>query len=532
MTNVALDRVTDEVTSSQIFRIRGQMSRWKYPDPYNRLTPEHCEILTNVNISERGIAESRNGYVKYNNATLTGGETVVGLWQGKFSNGETKQVVVTPTKVYSDPGGTGSARVDITGSDLTGSANDLVNFSFTKNQLILNNTVDPPRVWNGDDDSSPTNTSNLSAIANAQVPFTKAKCMIVHKNLLMAFGTTEGGTYYPTRARWCDINRRTYVVDISVWRADNLYEIYDGGPAIVAAADAWGKALIFKEDGMYPGEVIFAPQPGHYDFQIDRPQRGFSPISRMGVVARPEFVMCPAREGLVVIRPDLSFEVANSDDVTTWLGLNQNRLANTQSFVREREHQVRLLCNSSGSSSGHDKVLVWDWETNDTWLDEPADSINYGANLVISDNELDWLGSTSGVLFRGNEADSTTDNGNGIDWLIKMSPNDLGMPGKLKHILNIRTIHRRRAAEQTVSMRVHIDQGRGATVTGLLSIGSTELTWDSGIFWNDDKRWVGSGSRVSDFYVNRVCETVAPEWWSSDPAAIEGYQVEYIPLEN
>ena len=113
MTNVTLDRVTDEVTSSQIFRIRGQMSRWKYPDPYNRLTPEHCEILTNVNISERGIAESRNGYVKYNNATLTGGETVVGLWQGKFSNGETKQVVVTPTKVYSDPGGTGSTRVDI-----------------------------------------------------------------------------------------------------------------------------------------------------------------------------------------------------------------------------------------------------------------------------------------------------------------------------------------------------------------------------------------------------------------------------------
>ena len=54
--------------------------------------------------------------------------------------------------------------------------------------------------------------------------------------------------------------------------ADNRYEIYDGGPKIVAACDNWGTALIFKEDGLYPGEIVY-DQLGHFDFQLGRFQR-------------------------------------------------------------------------------------------------------------------------------------------------------------------------------------------------------------------------------------------------------------------
>ena len=57
-------RVAPEATTTGIFMIRGQRSRWKYPNP--NLSPEYCEVLTNVNVSEEGVAKSRFGYVKYN----------------------------------------------------------------------------------------------------------------------------------------------------------------------------------------------------------------------------------------------------------------------------------------------------------------------------------------------------------------------------------------------------------------------------------------------------------------------------------
>ena len=56
-------RVAPEATTTGIFMIRGQRSRWKYPNP--NLSPEYCEVLTNVNVSEEGVAKSRFGYVKY-----------------------------------------------------------------------------------------------------------------------------------------------------------------------------------------------------------------------------------------------------------------------------------------------------------------------------------------------------------------------------------------------------------------------------------------------------------------------------------
>ena len=195
-------RVSDpEAVTSPIYRIKGQRSTWIYPD--SRLTPEHCEILRDVNISERGIAQSRFGYTLYSQTQLSGGEQVVGLWQGTFANGNVRQVVVTPTAVYSDDGTT---RVNITGSALTGGNDDRCQFLFLKDQLIIDNQVDAPRVWNGDD-TTPTNTSVL-----ATVPFTRAEVIVTHQNLLMALGTTEGGTKYPSRVRWFNINPPTYTL--------------------------------------------------------------------------------------------------------------------------------------------------------------------------------------------------------------------------------------------------------------------------------------------------------------------------------
>ena len=511
-------RVSSQTQTSSIIRIKGQRSRWFYPD--QRLTPQYCEIMRNIDLSERGVAHSRYGYAKYNDTQLTGGEAVTGLVETTFANGDKKRVVVTPTKVYTD---TGSARVDITGTDLTGTADDRVQFAFIKNQLVINNGVDATRVWTGDD-TSPVNTADLTGI-----PYTKTKGIFTHKNLLLVYGTTESGTYNPTRVRWCDISRTDFVVDINTWLNKNRYEIYDGGTAIVGAVDNWGTALFFKEDGMYPGE-IFYDQLGFFDFRLANPIRGFSPVAQHSIVARPEFVCGIAREGIFAIRPDLSFELVNTDDITDFFKLNQDRLKYAVAQVRERDHQVRFLV--TGGTSGFDQIVVWDWETGDTWIDLPSDIMNFATRIVDSTGvERDLYGSLDGYLYVGNNSSYTTDDGTGFTWRIKMSPNDLGMPGRSKHILNVRTLYRKREGQQSITFRANIDEGRGSTYEEVVTIGSG-LAWNDGNQYNTGLKWPGAGALRADVFVNRVCETIAPEWTGNDPASIEGYIVEFIPLES
>jgi hypothetical protein len=516
-------RVQPGAVTSGFFRIRGQRSRWRYGN--NRLTPEHCEVLRNVNISEEGITESRFGYSTYNATPLPAAEAVVGLWQGEFSNGTTREVVVSPTKVYADDGTT---RTNITGTALTGGNDNRVRFSFIRDRVIIDNGVNIPQVWDGVLGNPCTDL--------AAAPFTKATDSFEHNNLYMVVGTTEGGTYFPTRIRWCDIDRENFTVDIGTWPVKNLYEVYDGGPKIIGAVDNWGMALIFKADGLYPGQIVFGPL-GHFDFRLSRPKRGFTPISRDSIVARPEFVLCAAREGLVAIlntgteeTPQLDFQIVNSDDVKEWLNLNRGRWQYTQAFIREKDHQVRLLASTSGNADGHDAVLVWDWETGDTWLDFPVHKFSYGASIIISNQELDWLGALDGSIYKGNSSSFSNDNGTGFTWRIKMAPNDLGITGE-KHILSIRTFHKTKSGQQSVDIKVHVNQGRDSTVIGNLVLG-TALQWNEGNVWDSGLKWPGAETQQTDFFVNRICKTIAPEWTSSNPSGIEGYFVEYIPLEG
>ena len=519
-------RIADpEVVTSPMFRILGRKSRWVYPDP--RLTPEHCEILNNVNISEAGIAQARFGTAKYSDTILAGGEIATGLFTATFASGTTHNIVTTADKFYTDDGTT---RTDKTGSAFTGTNDQRFQFGFIKDKVIINNKKDMARYFDGSN-----NTADITDTRSGfTIPFTKAEGFFTHKNLLIFYGTTEGGTYRPTRLRWCDVNRETFEIDIFTWHSRNRYEIYDGSPKIIGAVDAWGYALIFKADGMYPGQIVYG-ETGHLDFRLHEQgvQRGFSPISTLGILARPEFVVCVAKEGIAVFDRDLNFRIVINDDLKFWLELNKGRYEHIQCWVREKDHQVRFLCSTPGNTAGHNRILVWDWETDDIWTDVPVKTLNYGASVQVSDEELDWLGGVDGYVYKGNSSDYTTDDGTGYTWRIKMSPNDLGLPNKHKKVLNVTTFYRKREGNQNVTFSAFLDEGRiprGASdplVTGVAQ------TWNSDEIWNSAGNvWPGHESRRADFFINRVCETIAPEWTSADPASIYGYQVEYIPLEN
>lgn len=510
-------RVTPGAYTSPIYKVRGQRSRWRYPN--ENLSPEYCEILRDVNITERGVASVRYGYGKYHPDQLAGAEVPTGLYEATFSSGTTRRLVVTPTKIYSDDGTT---RTDITGTALNGTADSRAHFEFLKDQVIISNGVDTPRVWAG--------TLAVTTTAMSGVPFTAITDMMVHQNLLVAVGPTESAALKPTRVRWCDINRQTFEVDITNWPTANRYEIYDGGPAIVGAVDCWGKAMVFKKDGLYPGGIVYDVL-GHYSWQLDQPRRGFTPVSSHAIVSRPEFLLCAAEEGLVVFNEGMEMEVVNNDDYTEWKGLNRTRLQYAQAYVREGEHQVRILCSSSSNTAGHDYMLVWDWDDGNLWIDRPNDVLSYGHSITVSGVEQDWLGGYGGYLYTGNRSTYKDDDGVGIRWQVRMHQNDLGLPGRRKHVLNVRTFYRYVSGTQGATLRLRLDGGRQSSVTDQLTFG-TPYKWNTGIQWNSGKLWSGYSLRSTDTWVNRMCETLAPEWTGNLPASIEGYQVEFVLLEE
>ena len=506
---------------SPIFRPKGQRSRWLYP--HDRLSPEHAAKVRNINLSEFGAADSRWGYDTFLTSQLGSAEDITGLRQQTFKSG-TQQIITTPTKVYTDNGSTqhnitGSLSLNVSGND------DRYRYAFLRDTLIACNGKDELWTWSGDF-STPANAAAISFAAGS-VSIATTEDLLEHRGTLISLAPTEGSTKYPTRVRWSDIDRRFFIPSINNWPDNNRYEIYEDGPAIVGGADNFGRLLVFKKDGLYPGSIEY--QQGFLEFRLQDPIRGFSPIAKASIVKRPEFVFGVAREGAFVIRPDLSFEIVTLDIQDEWNKLNQSRLQYAQSFIRARDHQVRTLLSSAANTSGHDLVMVWDWETGDITFDVTSDKLSFAESFLQSDVEYDWYGTVDGYAFQGNDEAKTDDNGTGYNWNLKMTPNDLGYQGRSKHIIQIISYYKSRVGQQTADMTLHLDQGDKPSERNTLDL--TGATWDGSSLWTTGANWNSGGAAANVFFVNRVCEELAPEWSGNQPASIAGYQVVYQLLE-
>ena len=173
-------------------------------------------------------------------------------------------------------------------------------------------------------------------------------------------------------------------------------------------------------------------------------------------------------------------------------------------------------------------MMVWDWETEDVWFDEYTDMMTYATSVRESGIEYDWLGSSMGGLFKGNVG--IEDNGKSFYWTIRMAPNDLGYPGQVKTIVNLKTFYEKRNRQQSVDLQVKRDQGAQATRPFVLPLNNGG-TWNSGADWNKGSLWDTAVTEIVTSFVNRDAELIEPIYRSNSPGALIGYQVEFIPRE-
>lgn len=506
------------LVTSPVYQVRGQKSRWRYPSELVR--PEDAKKLRNVNLTAKDTAETRSGYGLYNSSQLTGGRPVIGLWQGNFLSHAERFVVADSDKIYSDDG---STRTDLTGSDLTGSQDQRLEFAFVDEKLILNNAKDQIRTWDGNLSNDTTNLTGM--------PWTTAHTMAVHRGILFVGRPTESSVVYPTRIRWSDVNKSTFETDVTTWVSTNRSEIFSGGAPITKLIDNWDTLWIFKEDGLYSGTIEV--DHGRFEFVFGNNFRGIHPIGRNNVIARPEFLFGVSHEGAFILTRDGGLQLITEAIQDEWLDLNPGRLQYSVAFIRDKDHQVRLLCSSSSENTGFDRVLVWDWDSNDIWFDELKDDTNYGASLIQSHTEYDWLGTEDGYLLKANDSTKTDDNGTEIKWEVEMHPNDLEgefPTKKRKHFQTLRTYLRNKTGRQAVRLFVSIDSGAEERVTNFSAgVGNK---YDTNLVYDDPSlKFEGGAVEEHDFWINRVCENIAPRWEGTDSVELIGYDVTAKLLE-
>jgi len=513
--------VNPGLLKSPIFKIRGQTDK-AYPDL--NMSPEQTVTLENVNLTQQGTATRRAGYALYNSNQVTesgNSKDFTGLAQFPFKAGS-EEMSFAGTKFYEETGGT---RTDRTGSlSLTDDTDLRWRIVFFQDSMVATNGTDEVVRWTGSG-----NATDLTS--SASVPFTTCQALVPHRNLLVALRPTVGGADHTTRVMWCDLNLRQYTADITNFPADSFAEVYDQGPPIIGGADFNDILYIFKEDGFYPTQIVY--DTGFFELNILGAIRGFAPIAPNGIVTRvgnPSFIWVIARDGAYVVNPDNSFTLMTKDLQSDWNDLNQGRLQYAVSFIRQQDHQVRTLLSSTTNAIGHDKVLVWDWETGDTWFDVPTDAVNYADSWVISNTEYDMYGSAEGYLYRANDASEIQDNTANYAFNIKHVPNDLGYPGSNKNIINAVTYYRAQAGQQTIEYSAIINEGRNLTRTGNLSFG-TALQWDTGLKYNSGLKWPGGQNAKASFFVNRSAETIASRWTSEQKVEIIGVQYEFTVSE-
>lgn len=517
-----------ELQTSQIYRVKGLKSLF-YPDP--NFTAENCADLENVQFTEKRTIDRRDGYVKFDQDQITessSAQIVNGLFQANHKTHGLIQYITAGTKILMN-NGTTRKNISVSGDALTAGRDNKTMFLHHADKIFGTNNNDAP--WQHDGNYG----SGSLATAVSGIPFTKALVAVSHRNFLVFLNTVESSVHKSTRVRWCDINKSTFTdIDVATWPSNHRYDVYEDGPAIITAADNFGRLLIFKADGLYPTRLEF--NVGNIELTIDEEgiRRGFEPIATHSIVSRPEFTWVICRDGGYVVRPDMTVEHVTRDFTDAWDSLSKANLTQCVSFPLDHEHQIVTLIPSATVSNAFDQAMVWDWETSDIFIYKFTKEMNFGVRFINSDKEFYLLGSFDGYVYKAgvapadNSNSDPEDDGTAIDWIVQMAPNDLGFPGRTKTVINLRTIVKTQSSVESISVSAIRNQGQLLARTGTITVGSTQA-WDaSGAEWDDGtSTWPGGTTETKNLYVNRTCETIAPRWAGDDIVGIIGYQAEF-----
>ncbi len=150
-----------------------------------------------------GYVEKVGGWQKFMAQQLDG--PIMAIDNYYQFDGDEYLMIATPTTIYKYDV-TNNVAIDITTTSLTGDSSDIILTETAQNLFIVTNGKDKIQYWDGVASSIAdlpglTDCVNVDQVAGVVV--NSARCFAYFNNFLILGGTTEDGTSYPQRIRWC-----------------------------------------------------------------------------------------------------------------------------------------------------------------------------------------------------------------------------------------------------------------------------------------------------------------------------------------
>lgn len=272
----------------------------------------------------------------------------------------------------------GTTRTDITGTSLTGGADDRFTGGSLSGIFVLNNGIDPPKYWDGN------TANNLTTLTSWDANW-RAKFVRTFRNYIVYGYPTKSGTAYPHTVGWsaaADPGTLPSTYDTASTTTDAGDVPLGETPDVLVDSLTLGDVhIIYKEQSCYRMEYIGGQQvfafkriPGNYGMLA----RGCAAVTPKGhvVLANGDIVLVDGvgePQSLLVGR-DKKWFFSTQLDSTYY----------ARSFVVANPTKNEVwVCYPQVGSSVCNKAFVWNWIDN-TWGRRDLPNVTYAASGLLT----------------------------------------------------------------------------------------------------------------------------------------------------
>jgi len=472
------------------------------------ILPTELQEARNVHFYENGALTKRAGYKKRLTNDISGTPIITGLYEFIKRDG-TKKFITACDKLYYNSQDDASATLIAGGLTFTvgSEGQNFMSFVNFNNKTIGTNGVEA--VWQYDG-------TTASALAGSP-PI--AEQIAVFQNFVFLAGNST----YPYRLYFSNDGNET------TWTGTDYIDIGDLTAPITGLAVLFNTLYIFTRKGIYSLRG--------YDrdtFILDDIN------SSVGCVAYKSIVKVDNNLVFWTDRGIYSFDGIQvhyiSENIQLIIeGLNYTRTDKIVAELYKAKNQIWFSV-STGSNSNHNEVICMTYDT--TGSENSIITKKEVAFAVYTNMEFNAFGlETSSTeldrLYAGNYAGRITqqdsgnnDDGEGIDFRVKLPPIDMGAPEQFKRFRYM-WIFNKQEGNYNLSISYQTDFGLGGTTTNVsLSVAGSASLWGT-MIWGTDM-WGGSSiikSRVGFKAKGHILELIFTNSNADQPVVIKGLSI-------
>jgi hypothetical protein len=250
----------------------------------------------------------------------------------------------------------GTTKTEITGSALTGGADDKFTSCILGGVFVLNNGKDLPQYWGGD------TGANLAALTGWDANH-KCKAMRAFKNYLIALNITKTATNYGSMVKWSDVAAAGTIPTVWTAAADNdagEVDLAETPDSIVDALPLGDSLIVYKTSSMYGMQYI----GGNDIWRFSRLPGTSGMLSQNCAVEIPSGHVVLTASDLIVHNGTGVQSIVDSK-MRRWLFSSIDSTNYTRAFItaNHAQHEV-WVCFPSSLSTVCNRALIWNYKEN------------------------------------------------------------------------------------------------------------------------------------------------------------------------